>query len=346
MIHRVKTGAALAVLSALLMTAVPADAAPTRRRRARVATRYLAGQQRPDGSFAGFTPIGTTSDAVLAFVAANRGPRQIDSAVAYLRENIADADNVGRIAKVVMALEAAGRDPRRFAGRNLVRELRAAQQVDGQYGEHTADDAFDAEVLNHALAMLALAAVGQVPPQSATEWLAAAQCGDGGWQYNAPPGDTDDEHCNDGTEFDATSDTNTTSYAVQASAASPAGTALTVSPFRFFRQARDEVKGGWGFDLTFRLTESNSTALVIQAYVAKGKKLPAGAMRALTGLQFRLCGARSGAFSRGWTQDGDGYKRDAPDVAATIAALPAVLKKPLPLASRDVTTAPPRRRPC
>lgn len=335
-----------ALIASLVAGSLPALAGPTRVRRARVATRYLALEQVRDGSFAGFTPIGTTSDAVLAFVAAKRGPRQIDNAVRYLRENIADANNVGRIAKVVMALEAAGRDPRRFAGRNLVRELRSAQQPNGQYGADTPDDPFDAELLNHALAMLALAAVAQQPPAPAADWLVAAQCRDGGWQYNDPSSDTDDENCNDGTEFDATSDTNTTSYAIQALSAAPGTAAMTANPFRYLRRARDPIKRGWGFDATFNLTETNSTALVIQAFVAGGKSLPRGAMRALTKLQYRLCGRRSGAFSRGWMPDGDGYKRDVPDVAGTIAAIPALLKKPLPIVASDVMKNPPRRRSC
>lgn len=335
-----------ALVMSLALAALPAGAGPTPLRRARQATRYLALNQEQNGSFTGFSPIGTTSDAVLAFVAAKRGPRQIERAVAYLRENLGQADNVGRVAKVVMAVEAAGRDPRRFAGRNLVRELRTSQQPDGQFGSQTPDDPYDAEVVNHALVMLALVAVGHSPSSSAGDWLAAAQCADGGWQYNDPSAEGDDEHCNNGTEFDATSDTNTTSYAVQALALAPATAALTASPFRFFRQARDPVKRGWGFDLNFRLTETNSTALVIQAYVAQDRRLPAGAMRALTRLQYRLCGRRSGAFSRGWTQEGDAYRRDVADVASTIAAIPAVLKKALPIASADVTRKPPRRRPC
>ena len=333
--------------AALLATMAPVDAAPTLTRRARVATRYLASQQQADGSFAGFTPIGSTADAVLSFVAAKRGPKQIAEALDYLRANIDEANNVGRIAKVVLAVEAAGGDARDFGGRDLIRELRDSQQQSGQYGADTPDDPFDGEVINHALAVLALDAAGQNPGAQATSWLVNAQCRDGGWQYNDPPSDADDEQCNNGTEFDAITDTNTTSYVLQAIVAGVGETDLQYNPFRYLRSVRDPRKDGWGFDANNRLTDTNSTALVIQAYVAVQRDLPDGAMRALKWLQLRLCGARAGAFSRGWSESEDGsLTRDDPDVGATIGGILGLLREPLPVEEAAVTKNAPRRRAC
>lgn len=337
----------LATVLAMLATIAPAQAGPTLVKRARVATRYLASQQQPDGSFAGFTPIGSTADAVLSFVAAKRGPKQIAAALDFLRANIDEANNVGRIAKVVMAVEAAGADARDFGGRDLVQELRDSQEASGQYGPNTPDDPFDGEVINHALAMLALEAAGQGIGAQATSWLVDAQCGDGGWQYSDPPSESDDEHCNNGTEFDPITDTNTTSYVLQALEVGSGPSDLQHNPFRYLRSIRDPRKRGWGFDANFRLTDTNSTALVIQAYVAVQRDLPSGAMRALKRLQFRLCGSRAGAFSRGWSEQEDGsLKRDEPNVGATIGAILGLLREPLPVEEAAVTKNPPRRRAC
>jgi hypothetical protein len=325
----------------------PVHAAPTLTKRARVATRYLASHQQADGSFAGFTPIGSTADAVLSFVAAKRGPKQIAAALEFLRANLDEANNVGRVAKVVLAVEAAGADARDFGGRDLIMELRDSQQQSGQYGADTADDPFDGEVINHALAILALEAAGQKAGAQATSWLINAQCRDGGWQYSDPPSDNDDEHCDNGTEFDPITDTNTTSYALQAIVAGVGATDLQHNPYRYLRSVRDPRKNGWGFDANNRLTDTNSTALVIQAYAAAQRDLPQGAMRALKRLQFRLCGRRAGAFSRGWSESQDGtIKRDDPDVAATIGGILGLLREPLPVEEAEVTQNPPRRRPC
>jgi hypothetical protein len=347
MSRRLSKGAALGAIAALMISATPADAGPTLTKRARVATRYLASHQEADGSFAGFTPIGSTADAVLSFVAAKRGPKQIAAALEFLRANIDEANNVGRIAKVVLAVEAAGADARDFGGRDLIKELRDSQQQSGQYGADTAEDPFDGEVINHALAILALEAAGQNAGAQATSWLINAQCRDGGWQYSDPPSDTDDEHCDNGTEFDPITDTNTTSYALQAIVAGVGATDLQHNPYRYLRSVRDPRKGGWGFDSNNRLTDTNSTALVIQAYAAVQRDLPQGAMRALKGLQFRLCGRRAGAFSRGWSESEDGtLKRDDPDVGATIGAILGLLRDPLPVEETEVTKNPPRRRAC
>lgn len=347
MSHLPSKGAALGAVAALLIAIAPAEAGPTLKRRGRVAVSYLAAHQNADGSFPGFSPLGSTADAILSFVAARRGPKQIAAALDYLSNHIEDADNVGRIGKVVMAVEAAGGDPRDFGGRDLVQELRDSQTQSGQYGPDTPEDPFDGEVINHALAMLALRAAGQNPGAPATSWLVDAQCADGGWQYNDPPTTADDGHCNNGTEFDAITDTNTTGYALQAIVSGAGPGDLAQSPYRYLRSVRDPRKRGWGFDANNRLTDANSTALVIQAYAAVQRELPEDAVRALKRLQFRLCGARAGAFSRGWSESEDGrLKRDDPDVGATIGAVLGLLRDPLPIAPRAVTKNPPRRRAC
>lgn len=319
-----------------------ASAAPTRQRRAATAVGYAATQQRADGSFRkALSPMGTTADAVLAFVAARRGQKQLARSMRYLDEHVADATTTGLIAKVVLAVVAGGGDPRAFGGRDLVADLEAARQTSGQIGADTQDPG-DPEVFDHALAMLAFAASDVSVGGAAVRWLVDSQCRDGGWQYDDPAGASDDDHCSAGSEDFSSSDTNTTAYAVQALvAAGGAGQQDVAEAFSFFTTLRDPEKGGWGYAPSFTMTDSNSTALVIQAHVAAERDLPDGAMRALTRLQYRLCGENAGAFAFTWDEDDSGrLRKSEPNLAATLAAIPALKKKALPLAAAEVTKPP------
>ena len=347
--------AASGVAAALVM-ATPAVAAPSLKRRARVAVRYIISQQQEDGSIRAFSDIGSTSDAILAMVVARRGPGAIDKAIGFLRDNIELADTTGEKAKVVLALVAAGRNPRSFADHNLVAAINSAQQPDGQYGTDQTG------VFSHALAILGLEAAGAHVPREAMKWLAQAQCSDGGWQYDEPAGLSDSSNCIDPSNPNdfAGSDSNTTSYAVQAWNARPSTVPLKADPFDFFKLARDEIKDGWVYDPTYKcnpeapmpfcsVTDANSTALVLQAYAAEDKDAPSGSLRALRRLQYRLCGDNAGAFAYSWVDgDGDGTfeKKDGPNLGATIAAVPGLLRRPLPIAYSKVTERAPKPGPC
>jgi hypothetical protein len=348
--------AATAIALALGASAAPALAAPSRRARAAAATRYIAGNQTESGAISGgFSQLGTTADAVSAFVAARRGERQIERAVGWLRENVNEASTLGLKAKLVLALVAAGKNPRSFGGRDLVQDIEETQTDSGQYGGES-----DTEVGYHALAMVALAAAGEAPPASASQWLRDAQCGDGGWQFDEPSSESDDEHCFDSTaENDfARSDTNTTAHAVMALTAAP-GPDAAHDPFDFFRTARDRYKKGWVYEPHGKcteatlgkefcyLTDANSSALVILAYVAAGRDLPEAGERALTRLQYPLCGKNMGAFAFSWDYDAERerFRKQDPNVGATVAAVPALKRFPLG-SSAEVTKPPPPRRPC
>ena len=254
-----------ACVAALLLVSTGAMAA-TRIYRARHALRYIARHQAEDGSIVAFSPLGSTADAVVALVAACRGPLQIDAALGYLRTHVAEATSVGLKAKVIMAAVAGGRHPRHFGGRNLVSRVRRSQRANGHYGK-------GGSVIDQALAMLALRAAGSEPQAPAAAWLVDAQCPDGGWQFDAPyRASTDSRHCHNraGGDF-SRSDSNTTSYAVQALNALATPAAPAASPFAYFRWLRDPIKHGWGYDQNNTLTDANSTALVLQAYAAAGK---------------------------------------------------------------------------
>jgi hypothetical protein len=203
------------VASPQVVAAVPpADLARVER-----AIGYLGSQQRPNGAVPAFSPIGSTADAVLSFVAAGIGRRQVRQAIGYLRRQTAsgEVDTIGLRAKVVSAFLAAGRDPHDVGGTDLVEALSSTLGPDGRYG--------DAAVFDQALVVLALASAGEEIPADAIGWLVAAQCADGGWQYDLPATATDDEHCvstaDPASDF-FESETNATSLVVQAVAAAGA----------------------------------------------------------------------------------------------------------------------------
>ena len=252
--------AACLSLAVVLMLPASASAALTDQQRAERGTGFITGMQRPNGSIPAFSPIGSTADAVLAFVATGSGRPAMREALGYLRRRVAagSVTGVGLQAKVVMAASAVGRDPRTFGGTNLLQAIRSQIGNDGHID--------DAAVFDQALGVLAIEAAGVKPATSVTNWLLDAQCPDGGWSYDAPyaPG-TDDAHCDDGSGTDFfTSDSNSTSSVVQALAAA-GRTSWGSDPFAFFETVRDPDHGGWSYSTGFIATDANSTGLVLQA---------------------------------------------------------------------------------
>ena len=291
--------------------------------RVRSAIAYLATQQRPNGSVPAFSPIGSTADAVLSIVAAGTGKPQLHAALGYLRRQVlaGNVTTVGLQAKVAAAAVAAGRDPRAFGDSNLVKALRSAIDADGRFD--------GAAVFDDALAVIALEAAEVKIPPRVVDWLLDAQCPDGGWQYDGPALADEDEHCfsttDPATDFFG-SDTNTTSYVVQAIRAAGVGT-YAHDPIAFFTDIRDAVHGGWGYTWGFQTTDANSTALVIQALVASDEALPSGALAALRALQDPECGG----WSFTWLEDPNGSVPDDPNPGATIGAVLGMLRTPLPV---------------
>ena len=291
--------------------------------RVRSAIGYLATQQQPNGSIPAFSPIGSTADAVLAIVAAGTGKQQLHAAIGYLRRQAlaGHVSIVGLQAKVAAAAVAGGRDPRAFGGINLVKALRSTIDPNGRFG--------DAAVFDDALAVIALEAADVKIPPLVTQWLLDAQCPDGGWQYDGPALTDEDEHCfsiaDPASDFFG-SDTNTTSYVVQAIEAA-GGAMYPHDPIAFFADIRDAAHGGWGYTWGFQTTDANSTALAIQALISSGEALPSGALAALRALQDPDCGG----WSFTWLDDPSGSIPDGPNPGATIGAVLGILRTPLPV---------------
>jgi hypothetical protein len=319
-------------LSAVAVAAAPAAAGaipPSDLARVDRALAYVAQQQRPNGSVPAFSPVGSTADAVVSFAAAGVGRGRVHDAIGFLRRRVAHGavSAIGLRAKVVTAWAVTGRDPHHVGGVDLVGALEGTLGVDGHYGA--------AAVFDQALVILALATAGETIPDDAIAWLVDAQCEDGGWQYDLPASDVDDEHCvstmDPATDF-FESETNATAVVLQAVAAAGATPAFAHDPFGFLHDIRDPVHGGWGYSWSYETTDANSTALVVQAYIASGEPIPAGGVAALRRLQYP-CGAV--AFTRG----ADG-RRTGHDVGATISAVLGLLRAPGPVPAGHIGRLP------
>lgn len=135
------------------------------------------------------TDWGLTQDAVIALAAAGVGKDQIDATVAALLDSgeefigplddpqtfpeVESAPYATAVAKMAFTLQVAGPDPTAFpAGegtRNLITELRAAENADGSFG--SGDFPFA-----HSLALLSLVRTEGGPSDSSIGWLQQQQC--------------------------------------------------------------------------------------------------------------------------------------------------------------------------
>ena len=271
---------------------------------------WLAQQLSPAGFLPSATTPGTadlsgTVNTVLALTSTGSGRAQVQAALAYLGAHVdatvtsSGSDGAGQLATLILAVHAAGADPRSFGGKDLVARLLATRQPSGLFGAQ--DPTFDG-AFRQGLALAALAAAGETPTTDganlgpATTWLHEQQCSDGGWtSYRAdssvpcPPADPN--------TFTGP-DTNSTALAVQGLAAqhvSPAHDAVA------WFSSIQESDGGFAFiGASGQASDGDSTAEVIQALIASGvapasdaRVVKAGhsPVSALLGLQVGCVGA-------------------------------------------------------
>jgi energy-coupling factor transport system substrate-specific component len=151
------------------------------------ALHWLEAQQRPSGGFAADSGreagAEMTSWAMLALAAAGRNPVDVTaggkSPVDFLRSHAEEIKDAGDIARTILALEAAGVDPRQFAGEDFVDRLLTQRRQNGSYQGWPATSAY---------AVLALRAAGANEATAQTVgWLRKVQGKDGGWGNE--PGD-------------------------------------------------------------------------------------------------------------------------------------------------------------
>ncbi|MBN1660633.1 MAG: hypothetical protein JXA93_19705, partial [Anaerolineae bacterium] len=223
---------------------------------------YLGTQQNADGGFgSGFSPdstVSSTADAVHAILAAGGDPAEFApggaTTLAYLAEQAAGVDNAGDLSKMILALVAAGENPRTYGKVDSVQRLEGMVDDSGKIG--TANDTF----FSHVMGVLALASAERPLPEGAVAILKGAQQENGAWAW-------------DGTDATA-ADTNTTAFAVQAliSAGEPASGEVVGAALDYYASIQNE-DGGWPYQNPSEFgtdTDANSTAVTIQALIAAG----------------------------------------------------------------------------
>jgi energy-coupling factor transport system substrate-specific component len=269
------------------------------------AARYLEGAQNRDG---GFGPAHGRSSTqlhtgwtALGLAAAGRNPRDVErggrSAIDYARSHARRLDDTGELERTILAVHAAGLSPRRFAGRDLRRELLGRRRGDGSFGRLVNLTAFG---------VLALRASGD-PPDSrrvrrAARWLVRQQNGDGGFGFGRRGG---------------ASDVDDTGAVLQALAAARRDRSKAVRrALRYLRRAR-HADGGFG-QMSRSPSNAQSTAWAVQGLVAVGRSTRTP-LRYLRSLQ---AGDGSVRYSRSSAQT---------PVWVTAQALTALKQKPFPL---------------
>ncbi len=298
-------------LSALLAVAVALVAAgPAQGRGADPALHWLERVQNSDGGFpaspGGGSSAAITGWAALGLEAAGRNPLDVraggHSPIGFLRSQLDGVSSTGDLERTILALQGAGVSARRFAGRDLIDELRRRRSRNGS---------FEGQVNLTAFGILALSSAG-VPASAqgrSAAWLREAENGDGGWGFQARAG----------------SDPDSTGAALQGLVAATGRGPATRRGASYLR--RVQQRGG-GFALAGSGgSNSQSTAWAVQGLVAAGAN-PAATRKAGRS-PFDYLAAR---------QAGDGHYRystasDQTPVWVTGQALLAVERRALPLAA-------------
>lgn len=293
----------------------------------RAAVWLVRTHQNDDGGYASFSPganqlpstVAGTVDAMLALAAAGYSvsqpfPGRSTTPLVYLEVHPSDvlafaAADGAQAGKLVLAVTAAGANPRDIGGVNAVQALAGHAQPDGTYGV--------SDVFKQATAVLGLVAADETIPNKAWQWIADQQAANGSWD--------------DG--FGTLDNPDATAMAVMAliAAGRPTTDPAVLAARAFLADAQlSDATWEYGPGLG---GNANSTALVIQALAALGEawyepggpwsKGGNGPLSALLAFQ-----GDSGAFQVDFGQG------PADDFFSTVQALPAVAGRPLPLPAR------------
>ncbi len=312
---------ALVAMMLFVTPAVAQNATPVAGDPVNKAAAWLLTQQGNDGGFIGFsgaTEAGITVDAVLALAGANEAGANVDlqPALDYLYSGdvalVYAQTGAGQAAKLVLAVVAAGGDPRDVNGVDPL--SLATADIDGATGH------YGTGVYDHALVMIAIAAAGDEVSEEAISRLVNSQLKDGSWSF-------------DGEESAGSGDTNSTAISIMALAA--AGKA----DGRDVRQGLDYLKSTLLPDGSFPYQpadgaagDANSTGIVVQALIAAGQDPASADWNNVAGrlLEFQN---ESGAFR---------YMVDMPDdnLFATVQAIPAIAGIPFPIMSVEPIASP------
>ena len=302
----VAAGTTLA-LPLLALAAAPALAASP--------TGYLARAQNADGGWGAAPGQGSsqlfTGWAGLGLAAAGRNPLDVrrggHSAIDYVRAHAGQLNDTGELERTIVLLGAAGVSPRRFAGRDLVAQLRRRERSDGS---------FAGGVVLSAFAELAYRAGGMSASASAVRrtrtWVGSQQNRDGGFNTFGRGGQ---------------SGVDDTAVAIEGLVAAGARSSRTVTRAVAFLRREQNADGG--FPLTpGDGSNAQSTAYAVQALVAAGRnpdtvrrsgsRSPLGFLRSLIAPDGSVRYSRTSGQTPVWV---------------TGQALAALQRRPLPIAA-------------
>lgn len=265
------TGAALL----LVPTAGSASAAPPRTllpddaAAGWLATRLVDGNHL-ETSFGGFSypDQGLTIDAVFAFAAAGVADSSGAAATTWLAlpENltgyIGDGGTEaysGATAKLLLAAEVRGVNPRTFGGMDLPARLRSLQAPSGRFTDRSAFGDFS-NAFGQSYAVIALKRTPGGVSAAAVGFLAGSQCADGGFPITFG-------------EPTCVGDVDATALATQALAAT--GRTAAANKGLTWLAGRQQSGGGFGAGDGTGTPNANSTGLATQALVAGRRVIPA-----------------------------------------------------------------------
>jgi energy-coupling factor transport system substrate-specific component len=293
---------AFLVASGLLLAPGQAKAADLE-----AAVGWVGSVQNADGGF-GPSPgdkssVVTTSWAILGLAAAGVNAHDLPGRkgkdpVDFLSSSASKITSTGDIARTILALNAAGDDPRKFAGRNLISELRARMKKNGSWeGWPNAT----------AAAILGLRQSGSTGGlKRSLDWLREVQNEDGGW----------------GSRPDVFSDADTTGNVLQA-----IGGKKTVAAALAFLRKNHRPSGGFPL-APGSPPNTQSTAWAIQGLIAAG----------INPARFTAGGGKSPMQFLDDRQEDDGHFRysvgsDQTPVWVTVQAMVAAAGKTFPIAA-------------
>ncbi|MEZ4507400.1 MAG: prenyltransferase/squalene oxidase repeat-containing protein [Thermomicrobiales bacterium] len=283
------------------------------------AVQWLLAQQAEDGGFIGFSgesDPGATVDAVLALASAQQVGIDIDleTAMKYLESQalVYAQFSPGAAAKLSMALVAAGMDPHNIDNVDPMSIVIVAAGL-GMIGLGPYD---------HALGLQALVATGEPVPDTAIQAARDSQIEDGSWAF-------------DGSTTAGAGDTNTTAQMVMGLIAAGVHDEMVDRGLAYLAGATND-DGGYPYQPGAE-SDANSTALVLQAFIASGDPALADALDEALGALLDMQN-ESGAFA---------YMRSVPDdnQFATAQAIPAVAGVAFPLPVKLAVLATPEATP-
>lgn len=246
----------VACLALALLPAPTASAArPAAPSPATLGIEYVVGQQVADGGFfrqaQHVTASGGLADTLVAVLSdAGASPGSVDRAVARLvADGPAVTSRAAYAGRAVMALAAAGLDPRDAGGYDYVARLASFWNPAGYW---------ESQMYANALAALGVVAAGEPVPAQAILWVRTNQCADGGFGWFTV--------CLNGSDVDTTA----LVLNVLVAAGVPRTDAAVTRARDYLVAARNDDGGFGGKPRTF--TNANSTGLVLSAIAALGER--------------------------------------------------------------------------